>query len=407
MAILSTTICYPNPAAPALGVFVRKRLAEIHTRIPVRVVAPIPICPPVRRRPAIPIKDATGSPPVAWPPMFYIPGVLKNLDAYFYARALNVAIDANPALRDCKLIDAHFVWPDGVGAWRVARKRRLPFVCTIRGKLVSQSRFPARRRMIAEMLRNADRLIAVSQSLANLACKVADRSLDITIIPNGVDTDVFFPQANDPHTGSVGPANSRSSHRPIAGDKKAEPHVISVGHLQRLKGFHHLIEAWPDVMRQHGSARLILVGGPAGEPAYEREIQQLAAKVNNATSNSTTPPITFAGRKSPTEIAAMLNIADCFALATASEGWCNAIAEALACGCPVVATDVGGNREQLGSDETLGRLIPLDDQVALAGAIVSVLTNPPDRAAIARHGSRRSWQQVAAECVDVYASLLS
>jgi glycosyltransferase involved in cell wall biosynthesis len=415
MAILSTTLCYPNPTMPGLGIFVQRRLAEVHKRIRVNVVAPIPICPPIRRRAAIPDRNEAASPPVAWPSMFYVPGILKKLDAYFYARALDVAIGANPLLSDSELIDAHFVWPDGVGASRVARQRGLPFVCTIRGKLVSQSKFPARRRMIAEMLRDADRLIAVSQSLADLACDVAEQSLDIAMIPNGVDTEIFRQRStaheavafNAAEPDGVGPANDPSSQQTMADKKQAEPLVISVGHFQRLKGFHRLIEAWPDVLRQHKQARLILVGGPAGEPAYERHLQTLATKLNNASPQGTAPPITFAGRKSPNEIANLLNAADCFALASDSEGWCNAIAEALACGCPVVATDVGGNREQLGSDESFGRLIPLDDPNALASAIVHTIENPPDRAAIARHGSRRSWQQVAAECVDVYQSLLS
>ncbi|MCA9255248.1 MAG: glycosyltransferase family 4 protein, partial [Phycisphaerales bacterium] len=147
-----------------------------------------------------------------------------------------------------------------------------------------------------------------------------------------------------------------------------------------------------------------LVGGPANEPAWDRSLRQRAATVN-AGGDPRNPPITFAGRQPPDQIARMLNAADAFALTSDSEGWCNAIAEALACGCPVVATDVGGNREQLGDDGASGRLVPLDDRDALVAAIDALLSAPPDRSEIARRGARRSWRQVGAECVDVYETL--
>ncbi|HPF40758.1 MAG TPA: glycosyltransferase [Phycisphaerae bacterium] len=399
MAILSTTLCYPNPANPGNGAFVRRRLKEIHKRLPVRVVAPLPHCPPIRRRPEIPAGDARAEPPVHWPAMFYIPGVLKSLDAYFYADCLNAAIDADLELAASRLIDAHFVWPDGVGAWLVARQRRMPFVCTIRGKIVSQARFPSRRRKIADMLRDADRLIAVSQSLADVARDVADRDLEIAVIPNGVDTAIF--QRTAPATQSRG---FDESARIELGWSNDRPHIVAVGHLQRLKGFHRLIDAWPAVTRRHAGARLVLVGGPANEPAWERSLRQRATIVN-AGHDPRNPPITFAGRQPADQIARILNAADAFALTSDSEGWCNAIAEALACGCPVVATDVGGNREQLGNDIASGRLVPLDDRDALVAAIDALLSDPPDRSEIARRGARRSWRQVGAECVDVYETL--
>lgn len=101
----------------------------------------------------------------------------------------------------------------------------------------------------------------------------------------------------------------------------------------------------------------------------------------------------------------MLNAADCFALASESEGWCNAIAESLACGCPVVATDVGGNREIV-NDPSLGTLTVLNDPTALADGIVDALSREWDRRHVASTGGQRSWQQVAAECVDVYEKCL-
>lgn len=388
-------------------------------------------------------KDETEAPSVCRPRMFYLPGVLKVLDAAFYARSLRQGL--RQALGGAKpdLIDAHFEWPDGVGAYHVAREIGAAFVCTLRGKLVSQAAMPAKRRRIREMLLGADALIVVSQSLADLANEIAGRDLSIRVIPNGIDPTVFRRFAMN--------ADETAALRAELGWEPNARYIVSVGHLQALKGFHRLVEVWPAVRRRAGDVRLILVGGPAGEPGYERRLEKMirptglrgdkAAGFRAGASKSRTRPggggseaaggrvrasnlrtcprggdetagrwtsgsVTVLGRVPPTEVARLLNAADVFVLASRSEGWCNAIAEALACGCPVVATDVGGNGELI-CDAALGRLTPLGDREALAGTICEALAGRWDRDRIAQAGGRRDWRQVAGECVDVFMSAMS
>ncbi|MFH1419719.1 MAG: glycosyltransferase [Planctomycetota bacterium] len=340
--------------------------------------------------------------------MFYVPGMMKRLDAAFYTRAferglaramanaarLSSAHRQSPANRQSsipnhQLIEAHFVWPDGVGAWRVARNTGIPFVCTIRGKLVSQIADPSKRRLIRQMLRDADALIAVSQSLANLANEVAGRDLGVRVIPNGVDTQMFR------RFGKTGHGSSEDAR-----------YVISVGHIQELKGFHRLVEIWPEVRQRAGDVRLRLVGGAAGEPAYERRLRRQIDGSGLGPCEGPSGAVTLLGRRRPDEIAELLNAADLFVLASRSEGWNNAIVEALACGCPVVATDVGGNREIV-NDPALGSLALLGDRAALTKEICRALARDWDREAIAAVGGQRDWQQVALECVDVFKSVLS
>ncbi len=407
MSILSTTICYPNPRQPNLGIFVQHRLAALHARMPLQVVAPVPAFPVLRPRRSFPSCPPTNQragghdmqgPPVHRPTMWYVPGALKSLDARWFVRTLEGCMQSDADLARCRIIDAHFVWPEGVGAWRVAARCNRPFVCTLRGKLVSQSHHAGRRAMIAEMLRRADALIAVSQSLATLACDVAERDLPIAVIPNGVDAAIFRRTA---------PPAQMTGHdaqaREALGWSARRRYVVAVGHLQEIKGFHRLIATWPRVLEQCDDARLVLVGGPTGARAYERILSRLADEVNALRPGE--PTVVFAGAQPADEIARMLNAADAFALASDSEGWCNAIAESLACGCPVVVTEVGGNRELVRSP-VAGTLVPLDDAAALGDAIVDALSRTWDRAQIAEAGGRRSWQQVAAECVDVYEPLL-
>lgn len=396
MSIVSTTMCYPTPAAPTQGVFIARRLEAIHRLLPIQVVAPAPWFP--FWRPAALSADAGSAtetaPPVVRPRMLYVPGVMKRWDAGCYARAFRRAQAALQAAEPVRLIDAHFVWPDGVGAWRVASAAGVPFVCTIRGKLVSQLAAAPKRRRIVEMLRRADALIAVSRSLADLANAAADIDLRVRVIPNGIDRALF-------HRTERGRALPDGPAHPDARS------VVSVGHLQALKGFHHLVEIWPEVRRESGDIRLILVGGDAGEPAYARRLRARIDAVNARCSpRGSAAAVSLLGRQPPQAIAKLLNAADLFALASRSEGWCNAIAEALACGCPVVATDVGGNREIV-RDERLGLLVPPADRGALRDAVCRALARQWDRSHIARLGGQRDWQQVGRECVDVLESVLN
>lgn len=390
MRVLSTTLCYPTPSAPMQGVFVQRRLAEIARRVSVSVIVPIPLFP---GRGGLTFNPADGrrmSPPVTYCRMFYLPGIIKRLDAAFYERALLSAIDDAGGRDSFDLIDAHFEWPDGVGAFRAARRLGLPFVCTLRGKLVSRMKHRAMRRAMARMLCNADAVISVSQSLADLARQVANRDRPIHVIPNGIDGKVFH-RIDDGRP----PTEPSASARNALGWSPDAKYVVSVGHLQELKGWHRLVRIWPEVRRRAGDARLVLVGGSAGEPAYERRLRRMIASTRPADT------VEAAGRVDQMQIARLLNGADLFVLASRSEGWCNALAEALACGCPAVATDVGGNREVM-NDWNLGRLVPPDDDSLLAQRISEALTTPWNRSHIAAFGGRRDWQQTADQCVDVF-----
>ncbi len=391
---------YPTAAAPTQGIFVERRIRAMHAVSPIVMVSPQPWFPGWRPALDQPLIDESAAPTVIRPRMFYIPGIMKRWDAAFYAAAFREGLQLARERGPVKVIDAHFEWPDGVGAWQVAREERLPFVCTLRGKLVSQSRNPVRRGMLGEMLREADRLIAVSASLARLARDVAGRPLNVEVIPNGIDDGVFF------RSGDEGRSGPDPSARASLGWHPGARYVVSVGHFQRLKGFHRLVHIWPEVRRLAGDVRLVLVGGSAGEPAYERELMEAIRRINGVKAASGDGSIiACAGRVSPDRVAQLLNAADLFALASESEGWCNAIAEALACGCPVVATDVGGNREIV-VDDTLGRLAPLEDSNALTTAIAESLDRGWDRGAIASTGRGRRWADVGQACVEALQGVI-
>ncbi len=104
------------------------------------------------------------------------------------------------------------------------------------------------------------------------------------------------------------------------------------------------------------------------------------------------------------DVAVWMAAANLVTLPSYMEGCPNVILEALACGRPVVATNVGGIPEMM--NDECGRLVPAHDAVALAQALASSLDESWDATAISAHWSR-SWNTVAAELLEIFESLVS
>jgi glycosyltransferase involved in cell wall biosynthesis len=100
--------------------------------------------------------------------------------------------------------------------------------------------------------------------------------------------------------------------------------------------------------------------------------------------------VRFLGPLPPEELCLPLSAADVFVLATRNEGWANVLLEALACGVPVVATDVGGNAEVICRSD-LGAIVPFDDHPALVDAIREALGHDWDREGIRQYAADNDW----------------
>jgi glycosyltransferase involved in cell wall biosynthesis len=153
-----------------------------------------------------------------------------------------------------------------------------------------------------------------------------------------------------------------------------------------------LVEAASSLHPQRTNLHVYLVGeGP------DRPLIESAIRAKNATSYiHALPACAF------DDVAVWMAAADLVTLPSYMEGCPNVVLEALACGRPVVATNVGGIPEIM-SDEC-GRLVPPREPVALAQALASVLGTAWDAVAISARGSR-SWSTVAAKLLDIFESL--
>ncbi|MFJ3665256.1 glycosyltransferase [Streptomyces sp. NPDC090106] len=180
------------------------------------------------------------------------------------------------------------------------------------------------------------------------------------VVPNGIDPVRFRPAA--------APAARAALLPDLAPDA---PLVVCVGRLCRQKGQDVLLRAWDAVLTQVPGARLVFVGdGP--------DRTRLAAHAPES--------VRFAG--SVTDPVAWYRAADLVVLPSRWEGMALAPLEAMACGRPVVVTDVDGARESLPPALAARCLVPPDRPAPLADAVAALLLDPPGRASLGTQGRR-------------------
>lgn len=176
----------------------------------------------------------------------------------------------------------------------------------------------------------------------------------------------------------------------------AETTVVTfVGRLVQAKGVDWLLEVWQHVVRQHGHARLLIVGDGVERGALETQAHVLGIS----------DTVAFVGRQ--TDVFKFLAASDAFVLPSRQEGTSNALLEAMSQGLPVVVTDdlLGGNRGVV-DDQQDGYLIQLGDSEAFAEILGKLLQNAGLRKEMGRRARRKIEEEFSIVSVaDTYCAL--
>jgi glycosyltransferase involved in cell wall biosynthesis len=381
--VLLFSTVFPNSAQPHHGLFVRERMRGLPADVEVRVVAPTPWFPFVSGlrpglRPRVPGAEVQDGVPVLHPRFLSFPGILKCLDGLLlFLCTLPALLRLRREFR-FEVIDAHFVYPEGLAAALAGLVFRVPVVITLRGMLPLLAPFRLRRPQLRFALRRAARIVAVSESLRRDAVALGIPAERVRVIANGIDPSLFHPQ-------------DRTESRRALGLAKYGPLLVSVGTLAPRKGFHLVMEAMAKLKKSWPGLRFAIVGGNGTEGAMEVELRALAARLRIA------ERVTFTGPRHGEELARWYAAADLFVLASAHEGCPNVVLEALACGTPVVATPVGSIPELISPDA--GLLVERNVESITAG-LDAALKRVWDRDAIAARLSGRSWRVVGSEAAE-------
>jgi glycosyltransferase involved in cell wall biosynthesis len=389
MKILLFSSLFPSAVRPIHGIFVETRLRELVKtgQVQAKVVAPVPWFPSSAPRfgeyaqfAATPRIEHRNGLDVHHPRYLLLPKVGMNLAPY--TMALGALATVKRLQRegfDFDLIDAHYYYPDGVAAGLLAKWLGKPFFVTARGtdlNLIPQYPFP--RKLILKTAAQATGSIGVCQALMDTLAQLGADPTKLHTLRNGVDLERFVPEPREA-------ARSRLGLNPQG------QYLLSVGHLIERKGHHIAIEA---LAQMPGVTLLIAGSGPE-----EGALKALAARLGVASR------VHWAGVVPQTELKWWYSAADALTLCSSREGWANVLLEAMACGTPVIATNIWGTPEVV-CKSAAGVLMNARDGGSLAQSWNALFAATPPREATRAHAETFSWVATTQGQIDLFNSIV-
>jgi len=376
--LLTFSTLFPHEARPNQGIFVENRLRHLLAsgEATTTVLAPVPWFPSRSARfgdwalnaraPAIETRHGFE---IRHPRFPVIPKFGMSAAPWLLYRAMVPEIERLLAEgHRFDAIDAHYFYPDGVAAAWIGRRFGLPVIITARGtdvNLIPQYRVP--RGLIQGAIRDASALITVSAALKQVLVDLGAPDDKVTVLRNGVETDLFRPPAD------------RAAIRSRLGLKG--PTLISVGGLIERKGHHRTIEA----MLQLPGFELIIAGeGP--------ERGRLSALIETLGLGDR---VRLLGPRPHKELPDLYGAADASVLASSREGWANVLLESMACGTPVVAANIWGNPEVV-QEPAAGVIYESNTPDGVAAGVRQLFANLPSRTATRAYAEPFSWDATTA-----------
>jgi glycosyltransferase involved in cell wall biosynthesis len=382
LKIAVVTRYFPSSAEPAQGRSAYQTLRVLARKADVRVFYPNASYPSwlKPRSRSYERLDASYSPPdvpVSYYDFSALPLLSRPFNGWSAARALL------PVVRNYApdLIFSCFLYPDGYAALKIGKALAVPVVVMSIGSDINRIGDPISAMHTRKVLREADFLVTVSGDLRLKAVALGASPEKARAILNGCDLSVFHPR------------NRLEARRKLGIDPAVEA-VVYIGRMDVKKGLRELVAAAASLHPARPNLHVNLVGEGPDRPVIESAIQAM----NAASYIHALPQCSF------DDVAVCMAAADLVTLPSYMEGCPNVVLEALASGRPVVATSVGGIPEIL--NEECGHLVPPRDSGALAQALASVLDRTWNAQAISAQGSR-SWEDVAAELLKIFESLVS
>ena len=388
MKVLSVSHMFPNQLWPNNGVFVKERLKALSKVVDINLVAPLPSFPFISSTrkykgiEIIPEEECFDSLHVFHPKYRLIPKYLKFLDGYLYYFTTNSFFSFLIQNENFDLLDFHWVYPDAFAGLKWARKFKKKIIITIRGnESICYFEKSLRKKMLINTLQSVDHIIAVSNDMKQkVAGEYGVEHSKITVIPNGIEPQDFY-------------MIDKKIARKSCGLEDNKKYILSLSRLSHEKGLEYLFKAFYSLDAKN--TELVVVGdGP-----LKAKLLRMASDLKIANR------VKIIGAVPHNEAYLWYNAADVYCLPSLWEGCPNVIIESLACGTPVVSTEVGGIPDLVPCND-YGFLVPPGDPASLANALNNVLKKNWDRDSIARYASKNTWSHVADSVIEVFKSVL-
>ena len=392
LKILMLTRLFPSQAFPSFGTFCMERAKALSAHADVRVMVPTPYYPPWL--PGKPEWKKWGNverdaivPPgvqVTYPRYGSIPGAATWFQGVAMAHSVRQELAARYKGWHPDVIDAHFAFPDGYAAVKLGHALAVPTVVTCHGSDLRQyPHIPIAGRMTRWTLCNASRVISVSTDLLNNSIALGCPRERAVFLSNGVDPDKFRVLSQDKCRQQLGLPLDRKIGVQVAAliDVKDQSLV-----LQALALMRHQEKALP---------LIVFVGDGPNRPKLVEEARQLGLRQD----------VMFIGQRPHAEVATWMSAADWLLLSSKAEGWPTVYFEAMACGRPVITTNVSSAKDAI-IQADYGTVVELRSLEAFATAINNAMAIAYDSFTIRAYAEKHSWTQWAKRAMTIYSKII-
>lgn len=381
--ILAITTLYPNKIQFRHGVFVETRLNKLNENENIRftVIAPVPwfpikskLFPHYSKFADVPFYEQRHDIAVYHPRYIVVPKIGMIFTPFFLAfsiyRQLNWLMGQGEKF---DVIDAHYYYPDGVSAAIISQLFKLPLTITARGTDINLiPNFSLPKKMILWASGVAKYNLAVCNALRLRMIEIGINANNTKVFRNGVDLSLFKP------------IEKEQLRRKWQTNNKL---LLSVGYLIERKGHHLVIES---LLHLPGYDLFIVGGGD-----WESKLKNLAIQLGVESR------VRFLGELEQSQLPELYNCADALVLASSREGWANVLLEAMACGTPVVATNIWGTPEVVQTPES-GVLCQERSAQGIADAVISLFNNYPDCQKTREYAEKFSWDETTKGLKDLF-----
>jgi len=357
-SIVIITNLYPLPWEPNRATFNRQQFAQLDDAYEKHVLVPVAFTEWFSHR-----KKIKQSANLRYVPYFYFPKFGRR----FYSAMMFISIMLHSGYwlisKKPKTLLASWAFPEAVATSWISKLLNCPFFFKVHGSDINlHGKIPARAKQIVSASKKATGILSVSQALADEMVNIGVNKEKIHVVYNGVDHQKFR-IIND------------------ESDNAVNGYILYVGNLKKEKGVMELLSGFAAIHKKYPGLKL-LYAGPGNMSVPIRNQAKLMALSDK---------IELLGSVNHDQLPALISQARVLALPSYNEGVPNVVLEAMACGTPVLVSDVGGIPEVV-DEHICGKIIAAKSDIAVAEGLDAILSTSWNREMIQQHSQQFSWQ---------------
>lgn len=381
MEILTITTTYPSAIDPNSGISIKNCFLAMDKfdDFKQKIIVPVPHCPKLRKftsryekYEALADMKIHDGKEIYYPRYFTLPSFGLYDDASSMAKAIeeNIATIYSEG-SSFDLIDGQSLYPDGIAAYKIAKAHNKPLILTARSGDYDWLENNKAKKQIIEAINYASKIICTCEDLKNLLASLGVPEDKLTVITCGIDSDIF--------------------NIDVMANPLREKYYLSVASLTPPKGHHITLNAFADRLKE----RLIIVG--VGEQRRELKAQAKDLRIHGR--------VQFIKHLDQKKLAEFYAGATATILMSSVEDTPSALLESLACGTPIIATDVGGVSEVV--KEENGILLKGRSEYHLLNAMNALQGLNKSRKEISKTVSSFTWNDASSKLYGLYQDAIS